>query len=68
MAKHIAAYTALGAIYPEYLNISQDGDDIVVTVRSKVGDDGKCGETVSVKFPKVVFDLMLEDINKNYKV
>ena len=33
MSALIGAYTAISGSYPEYINVSRDGDDVVVTIR-----------------------------------
>ena len=63
--KYICAFTALHNDYPEYINVSQHGDEVEVTVRTKRQDDGSEGITTSVRFPAILFKLMLEDANKN---
>jgi hypothetical protein len=55
----------MGSEYPEYINVSQHGDEVEVIVRAKRQEDGREGATTSVRFPKVVFELMLEDARKN---
>ena len=34
MREMLAAFTAAGSSYPEYLNFSRDGDDVIVTARA----------------------------------
>ena len=46
----IFAWTAPGSHFPEYVNLSLDGDSIVVTVRPKPDGDC-CGETKYVRVP-----------------
>ena len=46
----IFAWTAPGSHYPECLNLTHDGDAIVVTVRAK--PEGEfCGKTNSIRVP-----------------
>lgn len=64
--KYICAFTAMGSNYPEYMNVSRHGDEIEIIMREK-SSDGKEGKTSSVRFPAVLFGIMLEDANKNMK-
>lgn len=66
MRKYLAAFTELGCEYPSYVSINQEGDEVSFTVRAPKNLDGSCGTTVTAKCPAVVFELMLEDIKKNY--
>lgn len=47
----IFAWTAPGANYPSYVNLSLKDGCIVVTVRTHANRLGQCGETVSVEVP-----------------
>lgn len=70
MKKYIAAITALGGSYPQYVNFSQDGDEIILTIREKPSETAEHvveGKTVSIKLHKVLFDLLLKEIQKNYE-
>ncbi len=64
--KYLAVFTAMGCDYPEYVNFYQHGDEVEITVRDKRKPDGGEGAVSSLRFPCVLFDLMLEDIKKNY--
>jgi hypothetical protein len=44
--RDVAAWTAPAAPYPEYLNFSRDGDEVVVTLREEPCV-GKYGHTVN---------------------
>ena len=50
------AWTAPGSLYPPYFNISQDGDEIVVTLRTTplfdaVDEVWMCGRTTTLRLP-----------------
>lgn len=47
----IFALTAPGVNYPAYVNASlaADGESVSLTVRSKVGEEGKCGDTAFIE-------------------
>ncbi len=50
MSKNIFAYTALESNYPEFISINVDETGAFeIVVRSSAKEDGRCGETVSVK-------------------
>jgi hypothetical protein len=61
--KFLGAFTGLGMSLPPYVNFSQEGDEVVLTARQHV-DDG--GRELTMRFPAVLFGLMLEDFNKNF--
>lgn len=63
--KYICAFTAMGNTYPEFVNVSQYGDEIEISGREKAGPDGKEGKSFSVRLPKVVFEIMLSDAQNN---
>lgn len=65
--KYLGAYTLLGEpVYPPYVNISQDEEtkEIVVSVREPA-KDGVCGHTSAMRCPQIVFELLLEQVEKN---
>lgn len=64
--KYICAFTALHNNYPEYMNVTQYGDEMEVTLREAAKEEGKEGRTISVRIPAVLFGLMLEEANKNF--
>jgi hypothetical protein len=58
--KCLSAYTPSTGYkyYPPYLNISIEGEQIIVTVRAREDEEG-CGKTVSMEIPKEIFQEML---------
>lgn len=67
IGKYICAFTELGTNYPQFFNAYQHGDEIELTMRDKVKDDGTCGGLVTMRIPAVLFGVMLEDAKKNFK-
>lgn len=66
MMKCLAAWTEESCkSYPEYLNFSQDGGDVVVTLRETpyIADNGTpCnGNTASIRVPAAKFLFMLQN-------
>lgn len=66
MNKTLAAWTEeSGKSYPEYLNFSLDGDDVVVTLRETpyIAENGTpCnGNTASVRLPAGKFWVMMKN-------
>jgi hypothetical protein len=56
MMESLFAWTAPGSLYPPYFNISQDGDEIVVTLRTTplfdaVDEVWMCGQTTTLRLP-----------------
>lgn len=52
------AWTAPGSNYPAYLNISRDGDQVIVTVRAEawMDNDGlNVGQTITIRTPADAF-------------
>jgi hypothetical protein len=61
--KYLGAVTALGVDQPQFMNFSQDGDKVYLTVRSSVAEGSR---EIATVFPAVLFGLMLADLNKNF--
>jgi hypothetical protein len=65
---NLAAYTAQGSNYPPYVSINHyrdalDAEDIVeIIVRSEATEDGRCGETASIKLTLREFESMLRRV------
>ncbi len=58
------AFTAPGASYPGYLNVSERDDGAFsVTVRSPAKQDGSCGEVSVITMDGADFMLWLGEIN-----
>lgn len=71
--KNIAAYTAPGAQYPEYISINEHEKGVSITVRqpATAGTDGivRCGEIVEIiideeKFYDLVAEMMAHGVAK----
>jgi hypothetical protein len=66
--KTIVAYTSIKPIYPDYINISEDGETVRVTVRadSKLQDGmAWCGETTHIDLTRAkAIEILTEALNK----
>lgn len=65
MNKLLSAWTAPTSPYPEYLNISLDGDEVVVTVRAPATPEGNSGASASMRMPLGNFAVTLAEIGAN---
>ena len=57
MTKNISAYTSTEIHYPQFFNVSEDGDDVVIIMRQPAKFDELkgyvvCGVTTSIKITK----------------
>lgn len=68
----VYAYTAPGATYPEYINVSLDGDHVVFSVRSAPSLDvmqsdnpplAVCGSTSVIRLPIDKADALVSDLS-----
>lgn len=70
MKQQIAAYTASGATYPEYINVScNDSGAYEITIREQVNLDGeypKEGRTVMITLSENVMMSFLDEINEKF--
>lgn len=62
--KCLAAWTPSDASYPPYVNISAEGDDVIITLRAAKNEDGSCGQTVSVPMPRDCFKLLMDEVRE----
>lgn len=70
--RNLAAYTAPGSNYPQYVSINRDGDRVSITVREPAKQsnvDGamvpKCGETVTATISLLEWRNLLLEIVSN---
>lgn len=62
---NLAAYTAPGSDYPEFLSINKNEDSSVsITVRSHAKPGGHCGDTVMITVDEAIFDKLVQDLAK----
>jgi hypothetical protein len=60
MRTNLAAYTAPGCKYPEFISINkEENGNISVTVRSPRKDDGSCGDIACIEMDEPHFDILL---------
>lgn len=75
-AKHVRPITSLEAWtpteyeghYPPYVNVSQVGTMIRLTVRGPTKDDGACGEAVAVEMNIATFSKLFGDAAKKWRL
>lgn len=61
--KYLGAATATAAYMPQYINFSQDGDEVCMTARSSIPEGSK---EIVTRIPAALFARMLDDLNKNF--
>lgn len=60
MLTNLAAYTAPGCNYPEFISINkEENGNISVTVRSPRKDDQTCGDIACIEIDEPHFDILL---------
>lgn len=68
MKINLAAFTAAGHTYPEYLSINSTPDGrIEITIREQVdlsGEHPKCGYTAAITISEEDFRSVLDQLNK----
>ena len=62
--KYLGAVTELGSQNPEYMNFSQEGGEVVLNARQSEQEGSR---HFTMRISSVLFELMLADINKNFK-